>query len=45
MVNFFRQFIANSTGKMKTFLVLLKVKNKDEFIWGDVQQQAFDQIK
>ena len=34
-VNFRRRFIANSTGKMKAFSPLLRLKAVEEFIWGE----------
>ena len=44
-VTFLRRLIANSTSKMKAFSALLKFKIAEEFIWGEEQQKAFDQIK
>ena len=44
-VNFLKKFIANSVGKMKAFSTLLKLKAVEDFIQGEEQQKAFDQIK
>ena len=44
-VNFLRRFITNSTGKMKAFLPLLRLKPAEDFIQDKEQQKAFDQIK
>jgi len=43
-INFLHRFIANSAHKMKDLSPLLKVKDKEEFIWGDEQRQTFEQI-
>ena len=40
-----RRFIANLVGKMKAFSPLLRLKAAKNFIWGEEQQKAFDQIK
>ncbi|KAM1842498.1 hypothetical protein ACFX13_017181 [Malus domestica] len=44
-INFLHRFIANSTGKMKAFSTLLKLKDSDKFEWKDEHQEAFTQIK
>ena len=44
-INYMMRFIANSTGKMKAFSPLLRLKQAEEFIWGSKQQDAFEQIK
>jgi hypothetical protein len=44
-VNFLRQFIANLSGKLISFTLILQLKNEAEFTWGARQQAAFDQIK
>ncbi|XP_021807646.1 uncharacterized protein LOC110751480 [Prunus avium] len=44
-INFLRRFIANSAGKVQPFSSLLRIKDKDPFLWGLIQQEAFDQIK
>lgn len=43
---FLRRFIANSIGKVKAFSPLLRLKDIEELVWGEEQQQqAFKQIK
>ncbi|KAM2554663.1 hypothetical protein TB2_018765 [Malus domestica] len=44
-INFLRRFIANSTGKMRAFSMLLKLKDSDKFEWKDEHQTTFTQIK
>ncbi|KAM1055807.1 hypothetical protein EV1_029050 [Malus domestica] len=44
-INFLRRFIANSTGKVKAFSTLLKLKDSDTFEWRAEHQEAFTQIK
>jgi hypothetical protein len=44
-INFVRRFISNMSQKVLPFSSLLKLKNDQKFIWGDEQQNAFDEIK
>ena len=44
-INFIRRFISNLSEKVLSFSPLLKLKNDQEFKWGDVQQKAFEEIK
>ena len=44
-VNFMRRFISNLSGKIRAFSPLLKLKADQEFIWGEEQQLALDEIK
>lgn len=44
-INFVRHFISNLSGRIEPFTPLLKIKDDQEFIWGDKQQKALDKIK
>ena len=44
-INFIRRFISNMLERIMLFSPLLKLKDDQEFKWGDVQQKAFDEIK
>jgi hypothetical protein len=44
-INFVRRFISNLSERVMPFSPLLKLKKDQEFVWGDIQQKAFDQIK
>ena len=44
-INFVRRFISNLSERILPFSPLLKLKKGQEFVWGDVQQKAFDEIK
>ena len=44
-INFIRRFISNMSERIQPFSPLLKLKNDQEFKWGDVQQKAFEEIK
>ena len=44
-INFIRRFISNLSERVLSFSSLLKLKNDQEFKWGDVQQKAFEEIK
>ena len=44
-INFIRRFILNLSKRVLSFSPLLKLKNDQEFKWGDVQQKAFEEIK
>ena len=41
-INFIRRFISNLSRKILLFSPLLKLKNDQEFKWGDIQQKAFE---
>ena len=44
-VNFIRRFVSNLSGKIRAFSPLLKLKADQEFVWGEEQQLALDEIK
>ena len=44
-INFIRRFISNMSERILPFSPLLKLKNDQEFKWGDVQQKIFEEIK
>ena len=44
-INFIRRFISNLSERILPFSPLLKLKNDQEFKWGDIQQKAFEEIK
>ena len=44
-INFIRRFISNMSERIMSFSPLLKLKNDQEFKWGDVQQKTFEEIK
>jgi hypothetical protein len=44
-INFIRRFISNLSERIMPFSSLLKLKNDQEFKWGDIQQRAFEKIK
>ena len=44
-INFIRRFISNLSERVLPFSPLLKLKNDQEFKWGDVQQKTFEEIK
>ena len=44
-INFIRRFISNLSERVLSFSPLLKLKNDQEFKWGDIQQKAFEKIK
>jgi hypothetical protein len=44
-INFIRRFISNMSERTLPFSPLLKLKNDQEFKWGDIQQEAFEEIK
>jgi len=44
-INFIRRFISNLSGKIRAFSPLLKLKADQEFVWGQEQQLALDEIK
>jgi ribonuclease HI len=44
-INFVRRFISNLSQKVLPFSPLLKLKKDQKFMWGNEQQNAFDEIK
>jgi hypothetical protein len=44
-INFVRRFISNLSGRIESFMELVKIKANDEFRWGAEQQRAFEEIK
>ena len=44
-INFIKRFISNLSKRILPFSPLLKLKNDQEFKWGDIQQRAFEEIK
>jgi len=44
-INFIKRFISNLSGKIRAFSPLLKLKADQEFVWGEEQQLALDEIK
>jgi len=44
-INFVRRFISNLSERVLPFSPLLKLKKDQKFVWGDIQQKAFDEIK
>ena len=44
-INFIRRFISNLSERILPFSPLLKLKNDQEFKWGDIQQRTFEEIK
>jgi hypothetical protein len=43
-INFIRRLISNLSERIMPFSPLLKLKNDQEFKWGDVQHKAFEEI-
>ena len=44
-INFIWTFISNLSRKIQPFSSLLKLKTDQEFIWGETQQKALEEIK
>ena len=44
-INFIRRFISNLSGKIQPFNSLLKLKAGQEFVWGEAQPKALEEIK
>jgi hypothetical protein len=44
-INFVRRFISNMSQKVLPFSPLLRIKKDQKFVWGDEQQNAFNEIK
>jgi hypothetical protein len=44
-INYLHRFISNLAGKIDSFLPLVWLKHKNEFIWGEEQREALDKIK
>jgi len=43
--NLVRRFVSNLSAKILSFSALLKLKNDQEFKWGNKQQKTFEEIK
>ncbi|KAK1651403.1 hypothetical protein QYE76_069208 [Lolium multiflorum] len=44
-INFVRRFISNLSGRIESFMGLVKIRSDEEFRWGAEQQRSFDDIK
>jgi hypothetical protein len=44
-INYLRRFISNLVDKIESFLPLICVKHKSEFIWGAAQREALEKIR
>ena len=44
-INFIQRFISNLFGKIQPFNSLLKLKAGQEFVWGEAQPKALEEIK
>ena len=44
-INFIRRFILNLSERILPSSPLLKLKNDQEFKWGNIQQKMFEEIK
>src|SRR5688572_30392837 len=44
-VKFIRRFISNLSRRIQSFTPLLKLKPDQEFVWGEEQQKALEDIK
>jgi hypothetical protein len=44
-INFVRRFISNLSGRIDSFMDLVKIKADEEFHWGAEQQWVFEEIK
>jgi hypothetical protein len=44
-INFVRRFISNLSQKVLPLSPLLRIKKGQKFVWGDEQQNAFNEIK
>ena len=44
-VNFIRRFISNLSGRIQAFTPLLKLKPDQEFVWGEEQRKALEDVK
>ncbi|XP_050207724.1 uncharacterized protein LOC126657131 [Mercurialis annua] len=44
-INFLRRFISNAAGRLRSWSVLLKGNDNDQFVWTPEQQQVFDELK
>lgn len=43
--NYIRRFIPDLLGRIEAFMPLVKTQKKEEFVWGLVQQKAFNILK
>jgi hypothetical protein len=43
--NYLRRFISNMAWKVESFLPLIRLKHEKDFMWGNVQREAFEKIK
>ncbi|XP_058202628.1 uncharacterized protein LOC131317065 [Rhododendron vialii] len=44
-LNYLRRFISNLAGRVKAFSPLLKIKDREDFVWEACHQEAFEAIK
>ena len=44
-VGFLRRFLANAAVKLQPLTAVLRLKDKDGFVWGEKQEAAFRTIK
>ena len=44
-LNYIRRLILNLFGRIEPFMPLVKIKSASDFIWGQEQQKAFDDLK
>ncbi|XP_050217550.1 uncharacterized protein LOC126668387 [Mercurialis annua] len=44
-INFLRRFIANTAGRLRSWSVLLRGKETDQWVWTNEQQKVFDDLK
>lgn len=44
-INFLVQFIANQSSEIEVFSPFVKLKNQEEFIWEEKDQNVFDRLK
>ncbi|XP_050238203.1 uncharacterized protein LOC126687690 [Mercurialis annua] len=44
-INFMRRFIANTEGRLRSWCVLLRGKETDQWVWTNEQRKVFDDLK
>ena len=44
-LNYIRRFISNLSARIEPLMPLGKIKSANEFVWGQEQQKAFDNLK
>jgi hypothetical protein len=44
-INFVTRFISNLSQKVSPFSPLLRIRKDQEFVWGNEQEKAFNEIK